>query len=180
MEKTEFLIKSFDTLRDEIKATKARLFWIVAMGLFGVPLISKVAEGADKFVVLLVPYLVFVLIVMFLSEQNALMRAGRYIRQVIEPAIKDTVGWEAWLESRADLRLLDKHFFACFTLVFFLYYFMSVGNAIQPLLAEMERSTSAQWWLIGASVTYAIGAIWSLSTLLHHWRSCTGTAEDEK
>ena len=179
MDKTELLSKTFDTLREEIKTTKARLFWIVAMGLFGVPLLSKFAEGADKFVVLLIPYLVFALIVMFLSEQNALMRAGRYIRQVIEPTVEQTVGWERWLESRADLRLLDKHFFACFTLVFFLYYFMSVGNAIQPLLTEMERSTSAYWWLIGAAVTYTIGAIWALSTLLHHWRSCTGTADKE-
>ena len=38
MDKQEFLKEQFLTLRDEAKATKARLFWIVAMGLFGVPL----------------------------------------------------------------------------------------------------------------------------------------------
>ena len=167
MEKNEFLKQSFNTLRDEIKAIKSRSFWIVAMGLFGVPVITYLAEGAEKFVSLLIPYLVLVLIVMFLAEQNALMRAGRYIRQVIEPNVDKTVGWESWLESRPDLRMMDRHFFACFILVFFVYYFMSVGNAMQTLLGESEQNPSGMWWLIGASVTYGTGAIWALYTLIH-------------
>jgi hypothetical protein len=180
MDRSEFLMQHFHTLRDEIKAIKSRSFWIVAMGLFGVPVLTYMATEASKFVALLVPYLVLVIIVMFLAEQNALMRAGRYIRQVIEPHVADTVGWEAWLESRGDLRLMDRHFFACFILVFFLYYFMAIGNAMQILLPAIERSEGEAVWLIGAAVTYGIGAVWALSTLIHHWRSCVGTSEDKK
>lgn len=178
MDKNVFLQESFSTLREEIKATKARIFWIVAMGLFGVPIVVKLAEDADKFVSLLVPYLVLVVIVMFLAEQNALMRAGSYIRQVIEPNVDAPVGWEAWLGARSELRLMDKHFVACFILVFFVYYFMAVGRALQTLMPDLERDEAgAKWWLIGASVTYGIGAVWALSTLLHHWRSCTTTGD---
>lgn len=177
MDKNEFLKQHFYTLRDEIKAIKSRSFWIVAMGLFGVPVIMFMAEDKSKFVSLPVPYLVLVIIIMFLAEQNALMRAGRYIRQRIEPNVADTVGWEAWLESRADLRLMDRHFFACFILVFFLYYFMAIGNAMQTLLSDMARDDRAKIWVIGAGVTYGIGAVWGLSTLIHHWRSCVGTSE---
>jgi len=180
MDRNEFLKQHFSTLREEIKAIKSRSFWIVAMGLFGVPVLTFMAQGATKYVSLLVPYLVLVIIVMFLAEQNALMRAGRYIRQIIEPGVADTVGWEAWLESRGDLRMMDRHFFACFILVFFLYYFMSIGNAIERLMTDVERTDAHSVWLIGASVTYGIGAVWALSTLIHHWRSCVGTSEGNR
>ncbi len=175
MDKNEFLIQTFITLREEIKATKARLFWIVAMGLFGMPLVTYAAQNANKFVSLLVPYLVLVLIIMFLSEQNALMRAGRYVREEIEPQLSENGCWESWLESREQLRLLDRHFFACFVLVFFIYYFMAIGNAMQHLADDNIGPLGNRSWVIGISVSYGIGALWALATLLHHWRSCTRT-----
>ena len=178
MDQSEFLKQQFNTIRDEIKAIKSRCFWTVAMGLFGVPIITYLAQDTEKFVSLLVPYLVLVIIIMFLSEQSALMRAGRYIRQVIEPNVDTSLGWEAWLESRSDLRLMDRHFVACFIIVFFVYYFMTIGVAMQTLWAEMQDSAAGRYWLIGATVTYAIGAIWALSTLLHHWRSATRTTDE--
>src|SRR5690606_34298044 len=114
--------------------------------------------------------------IMFLAEQTALMRAGRFIREHIEPHIKDVLGWEAWLGSRDDLRLMDKHLFACFTLVFFLYYFMAVGLAMQTLELEREDAVNRAWG-IGALATYAIGALWAISTLIQHWRSGTTTTD---
>jgi predicted membrane channel-forming protein YqfA (hemolysin III family) len=184
MERPAFLQQTYATLREEIKETKARLFWIVAMGLFGVPLIlsmavsDKLAEGTAKFVTLLIPYVVLVLIIMFLSEQNALMRAGRYIKDHIETHVQDITGWESWLGRHDDLRLMDKHLFACFTLVFFLYYFMTVGLALQTLMTGQSETDT--YWRIGAGVTYIIGAIWALSTLMAHWRTCTTTVDKPK
>jgi hypothetical protein len=178
MESDAFLLHQFNTIRDEIKAVKARSFWIVAIGLFGVPIITFLAGFTEKFVSLLVPYVVLVTIILFVAEQSALMRCGRYIRQVIEPNFKSIVGWEAWLESRKDLRLMDRHFFACFIIVFFVYYFMTIGVAMQTLWSEVDQSQSGQYWLYGAMVSYLIGAIWATITLLHHWRSATGTSEN--
>ena len=176
MQSEDFLRDQFLSLREEIKATKARLFWIVTMGLFGVPVLAYFSSLGDKYVAMLVPYFVLVLVIMFLAEQNALMRAGRYIREEIEPKVLDNPGWEAWLESRADLRLMDRHFLACFTIVFFVYYFMAIGMVMQDLHAEMERDPTGQTWFYGASATYAVGAIWMVSTLFHHWKSCVRTS----
>ncbi len=177
MDSDAFLLHQFNTIREEIKAVKARSFWIVAIGLFGVPIITFIASYAEKFVSLLIPYVVLVTIILFVAEQSALMRCGRYIRQVIEPKVDSLEGWESWLESRDDLRLMDRHFFACFIIVFFVYYFMTIGVAMQTLWGDADQAPSGQYWLYGAMVSYAIGAVWAVTTLLHHWRSATGTSE---
>lgn len=178
----------FIALREEIKATKARLFWIVVMGLFGVPLLAYVASRGDMasqghmFVWLLLPYSVLVLILMFLAEQSSMMRAGRYIREKIESNAEHLVGWEAWVESLPQFRYMDKHYVACFVIVFFAYYFMTIGVALRIILAkeaaDMTGSGFYWYWLYGAVVTYAIGAIWAVSTLRHHWKATVSTAGD--
>lgn len=177
MESEEFLKEQFQTLRDEIRSTKSRLFWIVTFGLFGVPMLAYFASKGQTYVAMLVPYFILVVIILFLAEQNALMRAGRYIREQIEPNATPVTGWEAWLESREDLRLMDRHFFACFIIVFFVYYFMTIGMVLQSLRVEGDRGPIGQAWFYGASVTYAIGAVWMVSTLVHHWKSCVGTSD---
>lgn len=177
MQPESFVADQFRTLRDEIKAIKMRSFWIVVLGLFGVPMLTYFASQAERYVALLVPYFVLVVVILFLAEQNALMRAGRYIREHIEPAAGQIKGWEAWLESRNDLRLMDRHFFACFIIVFFVYYFMTIGMVMQSMYAELDRSPAGPAWFYGAAVTYAVGAVWMVSTLLHHWKSCVGTTD---
>lgn len=178
MQSDDFLRDQFLSLRDEIKATKARLFWIVTFGLFGVPVLAYFSSLGEEYVSMLVPYFILVLVIMFVAEQNALMRAGRYIREQIEPKATEN-GWESWLESRNDLRMMDRHFFACFTIVFFVYYFMTIGMVMQTLMADKDRGPEAlgQTWFYGASVTYAIGAVWMISTLVHHWKSCVQTSD---
>ena len=182
MDKQEFLKEQFVTLRQEIKATKARLFWIVLAGLFGVPVLSHLAADADALVWLLIPYLVLVLIVMFLNEQNTMMRAGQYIREQVERNIDYSPGWEAWIESRAELRLMDRHYFACFIIIFFVYYFASIGMAMHRFLGHGANDQFGQYGYltIGAAVTYGIGGIWVLSILVHHWRSSVSTSEEEE
>ncbi|MCK4658590.1 MAG: hypothetical protein KAV82_03625 [Phycisphaerae bacterium] len=181
MDNNDILMQQFLTLRDEIKATKARIFWVVSLGLFGVPIITYFAESLDnpQFLPTMIPYVVIVLIVKFISEQNALMRAGQYIRRNIEPKTEGSLGWEAWLEGQGHLRVLDKHFFAVFILVFFVYYFMSIGYAVQVLWSDEALEPGHIWWTIAAIVTYGIGGIWALSTLLHHWKSVTGTSDTD-
>ena len=181
MENNALILQQFITLREEIKATKARIFWIVAMGLFGVPLITYLAESIKGalFLTPMVPYVVLVLIVMFIAEHTALMRAGQYIRRKIEPNSNQAIEWETWLESNTSARLLDKHFVAVFVLVFFVYYFMSIGFAIQTLQSDQGGDPLPLAWTIAAGVTYVVGLIWTLSTLLQHWKSATGTTAME-
>lgn len=169
----------FLTLREEIRATKARLFWILIIGLIGVPLLTYVAAQAEFYVWLVMPYSVLLLIIVFLAEQSSMMRAGRYIREHIESQGKDAPHWEGWIESRPQFRLADRHYVACFLIVFFLYYFMTVGVAMKLIMdkeaADMSGERFYRYWLYGAVVTYAIGAVWALATLITHWRSTVST-----
>lgn len=179
MNRDEFLKAQYQALRGEIDQRQQRLFWIVTIGLLGVPILTYLAADTDRMVWLLMPYFVLVVLVLFLKEQNGMMRAGRYIREQIEPHIDHKPGWEEWLESRHQWRLMEKHFFACFILVFFLYYFLTIGMAIYRLsgVAGADPSGMFEYCLWGAVATYALGGIWAISTLLHHWRSSVSTAE---
>lgn len=177
MEAREFMKDQFNALRGEIRARQMRMFWIVAIGLIGIPTLTYFAYDPDKVVWSVVPYFVLVLIVAFLAEQNAMMRAGRYIREHIENHVDGSPGWETWLESQPEFRLMEKHFFACFILVFFAYYFVSIGMAVHRLWGRVATDPSGQssYWLVGAIATYAIGGVWGLATLLQHWKSSVST-----
>ncbi|HUU82185.1 MAG TPA: hypothetical protein VM243_01655 [Phycisphaerae bacterium] len=173
----------FLTLRDEIKATKARLFWIVVMGLFGVPMLTYLATKTELFVWLLLPFSILVLILLFLAEQSSMMRAGRYIRERIECAAGRSLGWEGWVESMPRFRYMDKQYVASFMIVFFAYYFMTIGVSIQIILAkeatDMTGSGLYWYWFFGAIAAYAVGAVWALFTLRHHWKATVSTAGSE-
>jgi hypothetical protein len=181
METNGLVKQEFITLRDEIRATRYRLFWIVAMALFGVPILTYVASTAAAFVMLLVPFSVLALIIVFLSEQNVMMRAGRYIRERIEADPEQKLGWEAWLESRSELRLMEKHFVACLVIILFVYYALTIGMAVQRLSRDAADDPSGQYWywLIGAAAIYGVGAIWAVSTLVHHWKSSVSTTTQQ-
>lgn len=180
MDTSYFRRDEFLTLREEIKATRARLFWIVAMGLFGVPMLSYFANEV-RYVWLLVPYSVLLLIVVFVLEQSNMMRAGRYIRIRLESETFQVEGWETWLESNLSTRLIEKGFVACFIIIFFVYYVMTIAMAVQRLLEDARSDPSGQYWywLWGSAATYLIGAIWAMISLVQHWRATVSTQENE-
>ena len=182
MDRQQFLHEQFVALRREIHARQTRMFWIVVIGLLGVPLLTLLASDTGQLVWILLPYIVLVLIIAFLAEQNTMMRAGRYIREQIEPNCGVDMGWETWLESRPEFRLIEKHFFACFLIAFFAYYFASIALAIQYLWGEASSDPSGVYlyWLFGALGTYAVGAVWAVSTLIHHWTTSFSTTTNTK
>lgn len=179
MQAEQFLQQQFTALRQEIMARQMRMFWIAVMGLLGLPMLTYFAATGTWIVLLLVPYFVLVLIIMFVAEHNEMMRAGRYIREHIEPSVGYSPGWEKWLESNPQFRILERQFFACFIIVFFVYYFIAIGLAIQHLWGEAESDPSGLYWywVYGAISTYTIGAIWAVSTLVQHWRFSVSTSD---
>jgi hypothetical protein len=181
MESNEFPRDEFITLREEIKGIQVRLYWTVILGIFGIPILTFWASAATKFALLLVPFSVLVLIVMFLAQQNHMMRAGRYIRERLEGSHDSFQGWETWLESRPEFRLMDRHFTACFIVIFFVYYVTTIGLAMQQLMEDVASDPSGQYraWMYGSVAIYAVGAIWAISTLVHHWRGSVSTAGEK-
>src|SRR5712691_8930930 len=129
MDRQEFLKQQFITLREEVRETKDRIFKTMGFGLVVVPGSNFLAQAYQiDTITLSLPVLVVVVALLYLSEENALMRCGRYIKHHIEPDIPDAVGWEQWLEmsSTWDARSVDKHVSYAFYLLFLVYF---VGSA---------------------------------------------------
>jgi hypothetical protein len=173
MKREDYLAHQFVTLRREIEGQQVRVFWIIMIGLLGMPALGYFLLSATTPIWLALPFFLLVLIILYLAEQNHMIRAGRYIREYIETEVDFSPGWEAWLAQHAELRLVDKHFSSCFIVLFFLYYFMSIVFAMDRLVmtALGDPSGPGWWWVWGAGGAYAIATIWGLATLIHHWRS---------
>ena len=179
MDAKHFAAEEFKSLREEIRSRQMRAFWTVVIGLLGVPALTYLAGDANMQLWLALPFFVLVIIVLFLSEQNAMMRAGRYIREVIETHTGFTPGWEAWLETGREHRVMEKHFVAGFISVFFLYYFVSIAMALNRLwVTAMAEETGHYWyWFYGAAGAYVIATLWGLATLVQHWKSSVSTTD---
>lgn len=177
MTDNDFLHSQFSFLRSEILARQARIFWTVVIGLLGMPALSYLAAGKDIMIWLALPFLNLVVIILFLTEQNGMMRVGRYIREYIERKVDTPMGWETWLESRAEFRLMEKSFAGSFIIIFFLYYFLSISMALYRLWVEASADPSGQYrlWLYGAIFAYGLGGFWALVNLIHHWRFSVST-----
>ncbi|MEE9294412.1 MAG: hypothetical protein V3W34_05530 [Phycisphaerae bacterium] len=178
MDTQDFLLEEYRTLRVEIAAIKSRLFKIVAFGSVAVPVLTFLGEMPDTRVVsLILPFVVLVLTILFVADQQELMRCGRFIRERIEPRFEKGAGWESWLESQTDLRVLDKCLFGCFVITFFVFYFVSSGMAIEKLWTSGDFRISGANSAIVGGVAYGIGVLWMFFTLIHHWRSATSTSQ---
>lgn len=182
MEENQFLRDQYATIRREIEGIQSRLFWTVIIGILGVPTINYLTWDTDVMIWLVQPFFMLVLIVLFLAEHHQMMRAGRFMREEIEPRLRETPSWESWLESKPEFRLLDRHFFGCFTLIFFLYYAISMGTAIERLWIKATSDESGLFWsfFYAGLVAYFIATVWVIVTLIQHWRSSVGTSEASK
>ncbi|HPM23813.1 MAG TPA: hypothetical protein PLP66_07890 [Phycisphaerae bacterium] len=173
MTREDYLNHQFATLRREIEGQQTRIFWIIIIGLLGMPALGYFLLSSTTYMWLTLPFFVLVLVILYLAEQNHMIRAGRYIREYIEPEVGFSPTWEAWLAQHAELRLVDKHFSSCFVVLFFLYYFLAVVFALDRLVSEalLRPSDPGWYWVAGAAGVYAITTVWGVVTLVHHWRS---------
>lgn len=172
MDKQEFLKEQFLTLREEIKETKSRIFKLVGLAIVGVPAAHFLAYSYKlEIIVLAIPLLVIVVALLYMSENHALMRCGRYIKLYIESEIKDIVGWEQWLETPGEFqaRTVDKFVSYCFYLLFFIYFAGSVFLADRFV---QEKYGIIRLILLGVYI--AIG-IWFLIFLIGNIRTSTTT-----
>ena len=132
-----FITSQYETLRREIEESKGRLFQIIVGGAGIVPVAQFVAETLQLSVITLVlPPIVLMVVFLFLSENNAMMRCGCYVRENIEPAIlqgSGLVGWETWLElpREADPRNVDKYMIYSFYVLSIVYFIVAVFLAVQ-------------------------------------------------
>ena len=154
MQKDDFIKTQYLSLRDEIKDTKARMFKLVGYGIVVVPSAHFISEKFDLDVILIaIPLLVIVVSLYYVAEVSALMRCGRYIREVVEPEIKDFMGWEEWLEHKdtGNTRCVDKYVSYCFIILFLIYYLGSVHLSVKFIMGKF-----GQGWGYSAVVIYGL------------------------
>lgn len=155
MDKSEFLLQQFLTVREEVKETKDRMFKIMGFGLVVVPASDFVAQSSKiGTITLSLPILVLVVALMYLSENNALMRCGKYIRTVLEPQMSEAMGWESWLEVKENYgaRDVDKNLARAFYLLFFVYFVGAVFLASQYSYQQYGVTITWALWAFYAAV----------------------------
>lgn len=177
MDRDEFLKHQFLTLRKEVEESKNRVFQTMGFGLVVVPGSHYLAQTYKlDTAILSLPLLVVVVALVYLAENNAIMRCGRYIKHHIEPQVSDMVGWESWLErtSTFDTRAVDRNMSYAFYLLFLVYFAGSVFMATRFALAEFGNLCGAA--LLGGY--FAVGT-WFLIFLVRTSKVSTSTLGDD-
>jgi len=165
----DFMKQQFLTLRDEIRESKARIFWILIIAMVLVMVSGYlVAEHPNAFANAAVPFLLIGLMLSFVSEQNNIARAGRYLREKVEPTIENLDGWEHWLESKPKLREVDHQFVVGFSVLFLIFFAITTSLTLQQL---DRHAHEAYVW--AAAIAYGLGAICTAYVLWRHWTSST-------
>lgn len=170
MNTEEFLKHQYVTLRDEIRESKARIFWLMIIGMLLVMASGYLAaEHPSAFANAAIPFLLLGLMLSFVSEQNNISRAGRYLRETVEPRIQDVMGWEHWLETKPHLREVDHSFVMGFSVLFLIFFAITTSLT----LVQLDKTARHEAYVWAAAIAYALGAVCIGFVLWRHWRSST-------
>jgi hypothetical protein len=146
-----FMLAQFDALRAEILATQRRAFQTMTAGIVGLPILNFIiqaraagpsttgtAQPVEPYIYLLIiglPVVVIVVALLYLADNNAVIRAGCFIRWEIEPALgcrsgHESSGWEYWLENnKPATRATERYVTTAVYILFLLYYISAVDLA---------------------------------------------------
>ncbi len=170
----------FATLRDEIKATKARIFVLLMTGIIGAPVLTYCVASTDYHILKMVaPLVLLLLLVLYLSEQTMLMRAAQYIRKHVET---DDTDWEHWVGS-FHLRSTERQLFAMFIVVGLFLFTILTMIAMKELRQISDDYPGIQFnsffniyfWKYGVMGFYILATIWALATLARFWHTAVDT-----
>mgnify|MGYP006908201682 CR=1 FL=1 len=168
MSTDEFLKHQYLTLRAEISESKSRIFWLVIIGV-ALVLISGylAAEHPSAFANAAIPFLLLGLMMSFIAEDNNISRAGRYLREQVEPKIKDLNCWEHWLERHVEFREVDHAFVIGFSVLFFCFFAISTSLT----LVYLDRQMYSMVVVGSAGVAYVLAAFCVLVVFVRHLRA---------
>ena len=155
----EFHLLEFESLRNEIATSKRNMFQLTVGGAAIIPAAQSVATNyAIGALTLALPMILLVLVLLFISENHAMMRAGQYILENIEPKFSENKGWEYWLNSTVGdekSRSVDKILNLAFSILSSFYFVVSVVLAWR--YASIEFGTEGRY--VVASFYVAVGLL---------------------
>lgn len=170
MSTDDFSKQQYVTLRAEISESKSRVFWLLIVGMLLVLTSGYLAAVQPSALAnAAIPFLLLALMLSFIAEESNVSRAGRYLREVVEPKIKDMVCWEHWLESQTRYREVDRSFVVGFSCIFLTFFITTAALTIQQL--DKNGHPQQLVWATGAA--YVLGAICIVYVLVRHWTSST-------
>ena len=191
----KFFELQYMTLRKEIEDIHSRMFTLLVGGSALVPAAQYVSESFNVGIVLFaLPFLVVILVLLFLSQNIAIMRCGQFIREHIEPQAEGIAGWENWEEETQekgqtiDRRVVDKLVMLSFYALFGVYYIVSVYLGIKAVAGFVHEQSSR---LLSSAASYGLAAIaciiilaiymyvgrWTVRLLLRLGRESTSTED---
>ncbi|MBX3433204.1 MAG: hypothetical protein KF847_07775 [Pirellulales bacterium] len=172
----EFSKQQYVALRAEISESKARIFWLLIVGMLLVIVGGYMAAAQPSgFANASIPLLILALMLSFIAESSNISRAGRYLREVVEPRIKDFSCWEHWLESHGRYREVDRAFVVGFNVVFLVFFGISASLSLR----QLDMSAQKQQIVWAAGITYALGAACVAYVFARHWTASTKPSVDE-
>lgn len=126
----DFALLEYESLRAEIAVAKRNMFQLIMGGAAIVPAAQSLAISYSIGpVTLALPLVLLVLVLMFISENRAMMRAGQYILEKIEPQFSNNGGWESWLNTSngiVETRSVDRILIFAFSVLSSFYFIVSV------------------------------------------------------
>lgn len=171
MSSNEFLKQQYISLRAEIDASASRMFWLLIIGM-GLVMLSgyMVTNNPSTFANTGLPFFLLAIMIAFINEQNNVNRAGKYLREVIEPSIPDVTGWEKWLSTKSQFREADRAYFISFSVFFLIFFAISASMS----LAQLEKNSEInQLYFWSTAIAYALGALCVMVVVVRHWRTST-------
>lgn len=176
MSSDDFSKQQYISLRAEISESKSRVFWLLIVGIFLVLASGYLAASQPSaFANASIPFLLLAIMLSFIAEESNISRAGRYLREVVEPKIGDLLGWEHWLESQQRYREVDRAFVVGFSTLFLLFFVLSASLTIRQL--DHAGQYQSLVWSLGAA--YTLGAFCVLYVLVRHWTASTKPSTDD-
>ena len=167
MTEEEFTREQYLALCEEIRSSKGRIFWLLIIGAVLVIVAGYLAaEHPMAFTNAAIPFLLIGVMLSYIAEQNNIARAGRFVREVIEPRYSGTPGWEKWLESKTTLREVDH----CFVMGFSVLFLIFIALATSLTLRGLDKYYQT-WYVMAAGVAYSLGAVLVAYVLWRHWRA---------
>jgi hypothetical protein len=160
----DFTLLEFETLRQEIATAKKNMFQLMVGGSAAIPAAQSVANSYNIGVVTLaLPLILSVFILMFISENHAMMRAGQYILEKIEPKMLSEGGWETWLNTSNGVtktRSVDRIMIFSFSLLASFYFLVSVVLAWRYAGSEFGDSgkyvVAFGYFVVGFSLAFIL------------------------
>ena len=171
----EFSKQQYVALRAEISESKARIFWLLIVGMALVIIGGYMAAAQPAgFANASIPLLILAIMLSFIAESSNISRAGRYLRDVVEQNIQNSNGWEHWLESHSRYREVDRAFVVGFNVVFMVFFIISASLSLRQLDVAAQR----QQIVWAAGLAYALGAVCIVYVFVRHWVSSTTPTVD--